>query len=369
MIRRYLIGFSLVLMLTSAQAQIKSAFIVNKSGDTLRGEVRFPQSTFHPDRIIFKQSAGAEVTYTPGMIRGFGDSRGAVYESHLVARNTAGYGKVTESRTVDLKTENLFLRKIFEGAAGLLVFTESSGRNHFYLSKEGNVLPLISHKYLIVSYSAVADTRDYILTLRNNLGDCPSVQISDKLAYTEAEISGILKKYSNCRGVQYVKNSGGGGLPAFWGLTGSFAKHRWITRPDPFETWRSSYGLFIETDLPSRKGKWTLFSELIYQRHNPYGWQNLRVTLMPRYYLKDSGNSVFIQTGFAFAGGLGFFNVFGDTGSTAYTTLVVGAGMRLMEIKNRPVLLDGRVEYGAGNSSKILSLSAGLSVALNRAGK
>jgi hypothetical protein len=303
------------------------------------------------------------------MIRGFGDSHGGIYESHLVARNKAGFGKVTESRTVDLVTENIFLRKIFEGAAGLLVFTESSGRNHFYLSKEGNVFPLISHKYLIVAYSAVADTRDYILTLRNKLGDCASVRISDRLAYTETEITGILKKYSACRGVQYVRNSGGGGLPAFWGLTGSFAKHRWITKPDPFETWKSSYGIFIEADLSSRKGKWTLFNELIYQRHNPYGWQNLRLTIMPRYYLKDSGNSLFIQTGFAFAGGVGFFNVFGGTGNTAYTTLVAGAGMRLTEMKTRPVVLDGRVEYGAGNSSKILSLSAGLSVALNRAEK
>jgi hypothetical protein len=225
---------------------------------------------------------------------------------------------------------------------------------------------LISHKYLIVSYSAMADTKEYILSLREKLSDCPSLQVPDQLSYTEPEIIRILKTYSTCRGVESVKNKAGRGLPVLWGLTGSFAKHRWITQPDPFETWKSSYGLFIETDIPSRKGKWTFFSELIYQKQNPYGWENLRISLIPRYYLKNSGIPVFIQTGFAFSGGLGFFNLFGDTGNTAYTTLIGGAGVRLGKIKSRAVILDGRAEYGAGNKSKIFSLSAGVSVAVNR---
>lgn len=170
-----------------AQRDFRPGFVVNASGDTLRGLVNFRESRSQNQRCFFKPAPTASVReYTPETALGYGFTDDRIYEAVTLPRDS-----VTSGRRV-------FAWVLVRGKADLLAVGPL-----FYARKDGELHALNrSWKEVYVGNRWFkAEDREYERLLTAYLmADCPSIRLAGGggVSYNVHALVRLFEIYNRC---------------------------------------------------------------------------------------------------------------------------------------------------------------------------
>jgi len=169
----------------SAQTDFRPGFIVNNTGDTLRGWVDYRTGVKNFRTCSFKKDGGEPVTYLPADIRGYGFTNDKRHLSRTV-------------ETADKVKEFVFLEVLVSGRASLYKFM-----NSLYLEKDTSLVRLSNDAYetYINGQRVVVESKKYIGVLTHMLHDCEKIRAKiPRLHLIEKSMTRIVETYNACVG-------------------------------------------------------------------------------------------------------------------------------------------------------------------------
>jgi len=218
-----------------AHAQKFSAgFIIMNNNDTLHGKIITKgENSIHS--VVIKTADKPAQTFFSNTINGYVDNDGNIFASaHLsydVGPNltfrgqdptTLPYGiyynpdNIKQEQYKDTAiyiTQYVFVKALVVGLVSLYYLEDSTGREHFFITKNNVNLAELVHRrtYQRVSLNA-RDTMQFSVQqvenntfrtqLLHNLSDCASIQYQDfsNVSYDEKDLVAMVKKYDVCKG-------------------------------------------------------------------------------------------------------------------------------------------------------------------------
>ena len=202
-----LLLFILALLLNQnlfAQKHYLEGFIVQNSGDSIRGFIDYGNWNDNPDYINFRSTQDAEtIKYLPHEISAFGVAN-ELFESsfiyHEISPRSTAILKFNPDLVLDQK--QVFLRILFKGEKTLASYKTHSGIDNYYIHYGDKYELLIFKKYfqIIDGNKVIKTNKKYIGQLSLYLNDCS--EISSKIAsvlYSEASMIKLFHSYyKNC---------------------------------------------------------------------------------------------------------------------------------------------------------------------------
>lgn len=177
-----------------AQSDFRPGYIVQPSGDTLRGEVDYRGEQRNTRLCSFRATAAAPATdYQPEQLRGYGFAA----DKHYQTRQLAGNPPVA-----------VFAQTLVGGKVSLFRLTNTDGKEVYYAgTAPAEPLRLLQQRDTVVSQNVRQRVYPFRNVLRGLMLDCPAVQAP--LARTELVESQLVKvftTYNACVGAapQYV---------------------------------------------------------------------------------------------------------------------------------------------------------------------
>jgi hypothetical protein len=401
-----------------AQSDFRPGFVVQPSGDTLRGQVDYRGSQRSARICRFRPSETASATeFTPAQLRSYGFQSGRAYEA----------------RPLDsLGTSPVFLERLVLGKASLYYLLDGNSAEHFYLRKnaETSATELVR---IIETVSRVAtdgverkykqEKALYRGTLAKSFSDCPSVQLLiGKVPFTADGLTDIVQRYNRCgmpadapiaKAIGRQASSGSFGVMLGGGQTqltveGPIS----LSSGSKFTSMQPVAGVFYMLTLPKLSEKLALRVEALYESANyekeytstlgamlsftqqaRIDFSYVRVPLLLRYTFPGRTVRLFAQAGMVnafatnakivtrqsdrFSGSTEFGPwkevITNDNSVRKYEQGLVGSiGLHLPGPAQRPLDVELRAErsngflYSTGIDSKVLHLSALLSYSLTK---
>ncbi len=314
----------------AAQGKYESAYIINPSGDTIRGEILNRDLVKSPASIEFRKvENGVNTTYTPADIREF-SVRGNRYASIVIpdpslpalAASAAGPKKP------------VFLRVIVEGRKALYYYTDETLQGQFYI-REDTVYTRLLYSESVQSGELFDNTtkdQRYKGQLILYLQDCPAIKpkINDVI-YSEHDLKRLFADYYECMTGEKSSYLSTRQKAAFdVGLLGGWAfthlkfepvgpYHQITPVADATYDNSSNYsaGVYAELTFPKNHGKWSIFTEGIYSPLAITGTYTQTSTLPSSYtdyVIHISVDQIQMNFGLRYKFFTGKFDVFGDAG-------------------------------------------------------
>lgn len=203
-----LVAFLLLMsIVASAQKNFVEGYVVNHSGDTLRGLIDDKNWLSNPGQVLFRKSQEATpVAYTPADIQAFSLNSREHYRSKAVMYDVSPHrlADLGSSPNPAWQSDTLFLRVDTEGAVSLYYLRENTDKEHFFLEKNGGVAEdLLNVRYTISREGSkqMITTQQYKSQLKNYLGDCNALNGKlYKVKYELEAIRNVVKQYNRCVG-------------------------------------------------------------------------------------------------------------------------------------------------------------------------
>lgn len=183
---------------TLAQSSFKPGYIVQTSGDTLRGEVNDWEARRSKQTILFRAtSQTAPSEYQPLMLRAYGLQNGSEYEVRATADGAAATGASS------------FLEIMERGPIRLYYLSDGNGRDSYYAAKATGPAVLLEKKMETVvlnpgEYNQQKVSRErnlYRAKLAELMTDCPDMGLYiAQLPFGEKSLRQAVRRYSSCRG-------------------------------------------------------------------------------------------------------------------------------------------------------------------------
>ena len=187
---------SLLCPKVQAQGRFRPGYIVQLSGDTLRGQVQQRGAIRAAATCFFRAAATAEPTeYHPAELRAYGFAEGEHYESRVVSRL---------HRKSDVGLRVLFLSVVAQGKAQLYNLRDKDDQNHYYLATSpDSVQELLQMRVAVPSTNQDQieyETRyPFRLVLAEAFRDCPAVQhLLPDLLLSEGDLRRVVTRYNAC---------------------------------------------------------------------------------------------------------------------------------------------------------------------------
>ncbi|QNH63201.1 outer membrane beta-barrel protein [Hymenobacter sediminicola] len=199
---RLLPALCLVAPAALAQSNFKPGYILQPSGDTLRGEVDYRSEQRNRKLCRFRPASTTTVTeYQPEQLQGYGFSGGRNYQSRQLPGATA---------------EKAFLQVLALGNASLYLTVQADDREAYYAGRQntGPLQLLVQRDTTIMAYNQSVGretkTMQRLYPFRSKLAalmsDCPKVQASIvNMELREQKLLQLFSDYNTCAGgsVQY----------------------------------------------------------------------------------------------------------------------------------------------------------------------
>lgn len=296
-----LVAVGLAHTIARAQADFQPGYVVQTSGDTLRGELDYRTARQSGQRSRFRATPGGPVvTYQPTELRSFGFPQlRLVYRSLVIEElpTTLPY-RVAAPATAPMR-EAAFLEVQRDGPAQLyyLVDARESG-NHYYVRTPNLPLTELRHEYKEVEQSGHTfkeEQNGFRQLLAQGLIGCPAAQaLLPHLPYSERAFKQVVDAYNACVAppsevVQAVdKYPTRAGI----GVLGGVQRSQ-VTFTDPYTSDQHSttvtapvYGLDTWLHAPFLSRQLALHAQLVYQP------QSYSFTYVPTFYGGQSGQPV-----------------------------------------------------------------------------
>jgi hypothetical protein len=183
-----------------SQAIFEKAYIVNLSGDTVAGEIRYENWLANPREIRFRSSPQSDVEiYQPKDILSF-SVHNEIYISKTVDVETSSREVATLKNDPQLKINKrkVFLNLIVTGEKTLAAYNEYSGNTNFYIYFEGEYQLLMYKKYLkkVENSNLVHEEKRYIGQLMVYLSGCPNIKSKiNQTKYTRQSLQKLFDNY------------------------------------------------------------------------------------------------------------------------------------------------------------------------------
>lgn len=187
---------SLLCPKAQAQGRFRPGYVVQLTGDTLRGQVQQRGAVRAAVACAFRTAATAEPTeYHPAELRAYGFAEGDHYEARVTER-------LRNKREVVLRT--LFLNVLAQGKAQLYSMRDKDDLTHFYLATSPDSVQELRQ----VRTAVPSTNQDQIVyetqypfraVLAEAFRDCPAVQhLLPSLVLSEGDLRRVVARYNAC---------------------------------------------------------------------------------------------------------------------------------------------------------------------------
>lgn len=171
----------------SAQFGFSSGYVIEKSGDTLRGMIKRGRLQKMSENCFFRKDKNATTQeFDPNEIQGFKFDEGKFFLSKSIVLNG--------------KEKRIFLEFLVNGEVDLFIYRNGRKRNYYVEDKKGKIYPLLNTE-VIVQYeggSRLEDQEEFKTVLNNVFNDAP--ELSEKLEDTDLRLKilmDITEEYHN----------------------------------------------------------------------------------------------------------------------------------------------------------------------------
>lgn len=277
----------LFLQATYSQENLQPGYIIQKTGDTLKGLIDYRNWENNPTSISFTVSA-AKVPdiYSPNMISSFFVNnevyKSAVVKAEISSVQTNQLDFLTQIRT---RTDTAFVLVLVSGIKNLYYYSDKTGKQNFYIGKAPDFELLIYKKYLKKSdrENIVIENKNFLGQVNLYLDNCESIKEKiNNTTYSKKSLKTLFVTYYECIGAkinhQYEieKLVVDFGAVAGVSLTNLILKSSGndfesIANIDYSTSLKFSGGLFMDVILARNQRKWSIYNELLISSYNVTG--------------------------------------------------------------------------------------------------
>jgi hypothetical protein len=188
-----LVGFFSLPYQALAQGNYRPGYIVQLTGDTLRGELQLRSAIRSAQLCRFRTSpTGTTTDYLPTQLRAYGLDNLAAYRTQLVPKRGVEPSKV------------LFVKLLEAGRANLYVYQDKEDESHFYLAIGTDTLQELRKfrtKKIVDNQEYEEEQSPFRTVLAQAFRDCPSVQhLLPQLPLAQSDLMKLLVRYNACVG-------------------------------------------------------------------------------------------------------------------------------------------------------------------------
>ena len=182
---------SLLCPKAQAQGTYRPGYIVQLTGDTLRGELQVRSAIRSAQLCRFRATAaGTQADYLPAQLRGYGLDGMAAYRAQLVPQRGPAGAAV------------LFVKLLAVGRANLYVYQDNEDVPRYYLAMGADTLqPLRTYRVqrIIDNQEYFEEQAPFRTVLARALSACPSVQyLIPQLPLAEKDLTKLITRYNEC---------------------------------------------------------------------------------------------------------------------------------------------------------------------------
>lgn len=281
----FLFLFVLSINYSFSQKNFEEAYLLDNSGDTIRGYIDYRNWNNNPKTIRFKDNLEADSRkITPTEIQGFGVSN-EMYISAIVdiETSTEDFNKMGFNPALNLMKDTVFLQTMFRGEKSLYYYHDKDWKDNFYILKD-NKLELLQYKqYLkqdgVQKYKK--EVNKYKGQLILYLNDSSLLSDINRLKYRSTSFEKLFAKYyeNSLKPVDYRKENDKTtvefGVLAGVNITNFNFKSSGIMNELANAEYESSIDftavLFLDVILPRNLKKWSINNELSYTSYKVSG--------------------------------------------------------------------------------------------------
>lgn len=258
-----------------AQQNFQQGYIVNVSGDTIKGRIDNLIWDESPRQLTFVGPSGSS-TYKATDIAAFGAGSHTFYRSFKVRIDTTGGigGDVANAPSPTYLEDIVFLKVLVDGNTSLLKYKKGF-RTHYFIHEKGSTPEeIIRHaSSLIVAGQTLGQPgNQYIAQLKDKMNDCPNLTIDLGMKYMEKPLIDLFEQYNKCKSSPAKIP---GNEPKRVSLGVVVAAHYDSFEGDYDHGIGYSGGVFFEIIYPKKIYKTSWYNEIVYYK---YGKQSSKAS-------------------------------------------------------------------------------------------
>ncbi len=258
-------------------------FIVEASGDTVKGFIEYKQWDRTPLKIFFKKSLElSAMEYEPIQLRSFSVAN-ENYEGAIVDVDVSPHvlGKLSNTASPEFQTDTVYLQVLVQGSKSLLHLKDRFGKNHFYIKEDQKYMPLVYKQYMVVlrTGEAIAENEGYKKSLVAYFIDCQSIRNKIKTTrYNVAALTKLFRYYYTCtsQSIKYGTERKEGKVE--WGIVGGASLTmidfsgdiNYLVDNDHEPSINPTVGFFCDLKLLRSNG-WAISNDIMYTSFNIKG--------------------------------------------------------------------------------------------------
>lgn len=383
--------------LSYSQENFLPGFVINNSGDTLKGFIDYRNWAINPEVVDFKSMATSKpTTFTPTDIKEF-SVKDEIYVSGIVrVENTpVEDDKLDYDSRLIITVDTIFLQTLLNGKKGLYYYKNNNGRENFYVNKDGLFELLVYKKYLIKQVTPISTftkfsiftRKDYMGQLNEYFNDCPAIRPKiESTPYAQKGLIKLFQDYYKCSssesGFQRKAERVHLNIGALSGA--SLTKLKFNSDDADFDYLENtnyklstnfSGGLFFDLIMPRNQGRLSFNNELLFSMYktsgqyefidynntnkkltSEFGYSYVKINNLLRYRFLFGKLALFINGGISTGIRLSETQYVKKEFTTTYTGTTVYEGPPLLQTKS----FEQGLLMGAGIESKKLSFEARL---------
>jgi hypothetical protein len=272
-----------IVQLSIGQANFIPGFIIQKDGDTIRGQVDYRNWSNNPDKISFKGPNGIK-EYTPFSIQGFG-VQDEIYISATIKTEVGSENPndLTLDPSLVFATRTTFLQAVIIGKKSLYFYKDDNDKSQFYILQDTSFEFLVHKRYLVEKEGTrvIAENKMYIGQLAIYLQDCPSLRLKIySCAYKKSSLEKLFLNYYNCTESPIKFHKETEQLKVEFGALAGISLTNVIFHSDSYDyliysdyplSVDFSCGLFMDLIIPRSQKRWSVDNELLFTTYQVEG--------------------------------------------------------------------------------------------------
>ncbi|MBT33203.1 MAG: hypothetical protein CMO01_26375 [Thalassobius sp.] len=268
-----------------AQQNFQPGYVIQNSGDTLRGEIDNKNWRRNPETITFKTIDNNIKSLGVNDIQEF-QVEGNIYKSATVKIETSPVllKNLEENDDLEFEEKTVFLEAIYVGDKSLYKYRGELEKDHFFIGVNGKYETLIYKKFfrVISGHKHSVYNKEYLKQLREYLGDCSNI---DKILKAHEEITSynmkqIFKKYYKCIDTSDTYESDKKSIELSFGLVAGYtsskvnlkgdaiAQYKEIVEADIPANGAPTFGISLNLLLEGNRKRWSINNELLYSSYS-----------------------------------------------------------------------------------------------------
>jgi hypothetical protein len=275
-----LVLFFLFYYSATAQNNLLPGLIITPTGDSIKGYLDYRNWNKIPASIHYCKAVGQEVTrFTPREVYKF-KLTGEEYFSAVVKVETSAVetGQLTNDKSLQFRTDTVFLRNIIEGSKSLYYLKTLEAKEQFYIRVDSAIELLAYKKYSQIENGQIyiKENNRYKGQLIAYLSNCPIIIERVKhIRYTRSNLQSLFKEYyNNCctdtviyqepiRSVLIETGFHAGLCLSVLDFSGGGFDY--LTQTGFNTSYTPQVALSLELTVPDKLKKWSLYNEISIQ--------------------------------------------------------------------------------------------------------